>query len=286
MTRILCAGHANWDVTLRVDRLPQPDDEARIVSQHQSGGGSAANAAAVLAQLHADATLLGSVGPDEHGRDIRAELTALGVETRFLETVGTETTVKYLVVDRTGEVFMLGNEGANEAFVVDTAVSEEFEQIDHLHLTSQRPETALELAQQAAERDVSVSFDPGRRVADREYEPVLERADLLFVTEREFESIETDRPGQTMVVKRGAKGAQLREGDRTVSHPGFEVDVVDTAGAGDAFAGGFLAARGTRPAEEALAVANACGALAVQSLGARTHLSWDGIDALLADMDR
>ncbi|QSG04615.1 carbohydrate kinase family protein [Halapricum desulfuricans] len=283
MTDVLCAGHANWDVSLRVDRLPQPDDEARITGRRQSGGGSAANAAAVLAQLQVDTALLGSVGRDERGQVIRRELTDLDVETGLLEAVTAETTTKYLIVDRAGEVLVLGNEGANERFGVGSAVAETLESVERLHLTSQRPDTALELARRAAERDVSVSFDPGRRVADREYEPVLERTDLLFVTEREFESIGREsRPGQAVVVKRGERGAQLRDGG-VETHSGFDVDVVDTAGAGDAFAGGFLAARRHRSAADALAVANACGALAVQSLGARTRLSWDDIDALPAD---
>ena len=41
--RVVCAGHVNWDVTLQVDRLPEPDGEACIDGQRQAGGGSAAS---------------------------------------------------------------------------------------------------------------------------------------------------------------------------------------------------------------------------------------------------
>ncbi|MEF8825461.1 MAG: PfkB family carbohydrate kinase [Halapricum sp.] len=284
MTRIVCAGHVNWDVTLQVDRLPEPDGEARITGQRQAGGGSASNTAAVLAGLDVETTLIGSVGVDEHGYLLRRELGALGVDTALVERADEVTTVKYLVVDQAGEVMILGNEGANEAFSADDVDADAVREADHLHLTSQRAETAIDLADLADDAGTSVSFDPGRRVADRAYDPVLERADLLFLNEREFGLVEDEEilsSGQTVIVKRGADGAQLRRGDKTVSHSGFAVEPVDTTGAGDAFAGGFLAAREDRSEEEALAAANACGALAARTLGARAYLSWIDVEAIL-----
>jgi len=76
---VLTAGHVNWDVTLRVDRLPQPDGEASIRSQRQSGGGSAANVAAALAGLDVDTGLIGSVGDDDNGLLAHRELEAAGI---------------------------------------------------------------------------------------------------------------------------------------------------------------------------------------------------------------
>ena len=71
MSRVVCAGHVNWDVTLRVDRLPAPDGEAVICGQAESGGGSAANTAAVLVGLDCDPLLLGSVGEDRYAERTR-----------------------------------------------------------------------------------------------------------------------------------------------------------------------------------------------------------------------
>ena len=285
MTRIVCAGHVNWDVTLQVDRLPEADGEARITGQRQAGGGSASNAAAVLAGLDVETTLIGSVGVDEHGHLVRREMDALGVETALVEVADTETTVKYLVVDRGGEVMVLGNEGANEHYSVDDVDVAAIRGADHLHLTNQRPATALELAETAVEADVSVSFDPGRRIADRAYDPVVELTDCLFVNDREADLVESEGlldGVRTVVVKHGADGAEVREGATTVSHLGFPVEPVDTTGAGDAFAAGFLAAREDRTTAQALAVANACGALAARTLGARLYLSWDDVEAMLS----
>ena len=300
MVRIIAAGHLNWDVTLRVSSLPEPDGEAQITSQRRSGGGSAANVASALAAFDLPVGLIGSVGEDDHGLLARRELERAGVDLTGVEVIeGAETTVKYLVVDSSGEVMVLANDGANEAIGPADIEESYVGTADHLHLTSQRPATAERLIDVAEDRGMSVSFDPGRRLADREYDPLLDRVDILFLNEREavtaFAEARAD-PAEVVagtdrivVVKHGAAGASVYTPDGTFEHPGFGVDPVDTTGAGDAFAAGFLAvleggltvdaeqptddeAGTTDPPdyEWALEVANACGALAACEEGART----------------
>lgn len=280
--RVICAGHVNWDVTLRVDRLPGPDGEACIADQYHSGGGSASNVAVALAGLDARPLLLGSVGRDENGWLVRRELENVGVETELVETDG-ETAVKYLVVDDSGELLMFGNDGANEAYTAADLSERQLTAADHLHLTSQRPETAAELARAAHEADLTVSFDPGRRLADRDFAETIRRTDLLFCNEREATVLRDDGLADvvsTLVVKQGSGGATAFDGDRDVYHPGFAVDPTDTTGAGDAFAAGFLVARDDG-LERALAVGNACGALAARTPGARVQVGWRDVRALL-----
>jgi ribokinase len=91
--------------------------------------------------------------------------------------------------------------------------------------------------------------------------------------------------GRSVVVKHGSRGAELRrESAAPVVHEGFPVDSEDTTGAGDAFAAGFLASL-LQDADDdrALAVANACGALAAGETGARVGLDWDAVASVLAD---
>jgi len=295
MVRVVCAGHVNWDVTLRVDRLPEVDGEARIVEQRQGGGGSASNVAAVLAQLDVDARLVGSVGDDEHGLLVRRELGGLGVDTDLVVVEDAATTVKYLVVDDDGDVLVLGNEGANEAVGPANVRDDQLAGGDHLHLTSQRPDTASRLFELAVEQGLTTSFAPGRRLGDRDYAAVAERVDLLFLNGREADAFCADPAAtacereQTLVVTRGDEGAWACTPERTVEHTGFVVDAVDTTGAGDAFAAGFLAAHTgvalqTPSADDlrtALAVGNACGAIASRAMGARTRLDWSVVEAYL-----
>ncbi|WP_049926792.1 carbohydrate kinase family protein [Halopiger goleimassiliensis] len=278
MVRVLTAGHVNWDVTLRVDRLPEPDGEASIRSQRQSGGGSAANVAAALAGLEVDTGLIGSVGDDDNGLLARRELEAAGVSLGGLRVIeGAETAVKYLIVDDDGEVAVLGNDGSNEAVEPDDVDPERVRAADHVHLTSQRPDTAARIATLASEAGGTVSFDPGRRLADRDYSRALEESDVVFANDREVaalledEYVGSDVYDRIVVVKQGGDGATVHTPTGSYTHPGFDVDPVDTAGAGDAFAAGFIAVvLREDDVERALEYANACGALTASREGARS----------------
>lgn len=286
MARVICAGHVNWDITLRVDHLPEVDGEAAIQHQTGAGGGSAANVAVGLAGLRIPVELLGSVGDDDHGRAARRELTGTGVDCGPVQTVTDgKTAVKYLIVDGGGEVMVLGQTGVNEAFRSGHLPDDALREAEVLHLTSQRPETAARLAERAAEAGVTVSFDPGRRLGQRDYSATLARADVVFLNDREAATALdecTDHGAGTIVLKHGPRGAEVRRGGETLTHPGFAVETVDTTGAGDAFAAGFLASRLQGDGdEEALAVANACGAIAARSAGARIDVSWTAVSELL-----
>ncbi|WP_416840862.1 carbohydrate kinase family protein [Haloferax sp. DFSO52] len=304
MSRVICAGHLNWDVTLRVDALPEPDGEATVESRVGAGGGSAANVASGLVGLDVPASLLGSVGDDEHGYAAIAELASKGVDCSHVVSVDHgPTTVKYIVVDADGDVFVLGSPGVNEAFDASDLPTDTLADADHLHLTSQSPGTAAALARRAIEVGTTVSFDPGRRIGDRGYTDALRLVDFVFLNDREAATAlgeaaeaDTNHPGKggnggavgdaldetTLVIKHGPKGAEVRDGGERHVHPGYPVDAVDTTGAGDAFAAGFIAARlDGREYERALAIANACGALTAAEPGARTQLDWRRLDDLL-----
>jgi ribokinase len=277
----ICAGHINWDIRLRVDRLPAVDEERRIKRRYESGGGSAANVAIGLTELGNESHLLGAVGDDERGEKAVSRLETAGVETHVRVT-DRETTEKYILLDDVGDVALLGTDGANECFEVADLPAAALDSASALHLTAQPPETAAKLTERVPE-DAVISFDPGRRVGERGYEDALERVDLLFVTEAEAQSIAVDVPGT--VIKRGADGAVWRGPEGTIESVGLDIGTpVDTTGAGDAFAAGFLSVWvETRDTTRALAVGNACGALAARQEGPDANLSWGQIGEIIDD---
>ena len=296
--RVISAGHINWDVTMHVEGLPEADGETRIERLEQSGGGSAANVAVGLVDLGGRAVVYGSVGGDESGALALRGLANEGVDPgQVLIDADAPTSVKYVIVDESGELMMLANDGANEAFTAAELDSDVLAAADHLHLTSQQPETAAALATAAGETGATRSFDPGRRVGDREYDAAVHAADVLFVNEREAAALSDatdidpwEPDDRVVVIKLGSEGATVRTPHGDVSHPGFDIDPVDTTGAGDAFAAGFLGAALRDPGivdggfsddprdyQVPLLVGNACGALAAQAVTARVDLSWDRI---------
>jgi len=302
--KVVSAGHINWDVTIHVEQLPEPDGETRIQRLEQSGGGSAANVAVGLVGLGGQSVVYGSVGGDESGALALRELASAGVDPgQVLVAADEPTSVKYVIVDGEGELLMLANDGANESFSAAEFDPDTLRAADHLHLTGQQPGTAAALATAAGEADATRSFDPGRRAGDREFDAALHATDVLFVNDREADALaaSTDidpwEPDDRVVaIKLGGDGATIRTPHGDVSHPGFDIDPVDTSGAGDAFAAGFLGAalrdpevtdggfsHDPRDYQVPLLVGNACGAIAAEAVTARVDLSWDRVHETMGD---
>ena len=147
---------------------------------------------------------------------------------------------------------------------------------------------AGDLVARARQAGMSVSIDTGWDARGEwlgVLGPCLPHADLLFVNEDEARELTGGRDpmeaaralkelgARTVVVKLGAEGCVVVRDEDIIGSPGFKAAVVDTTGAGDCFAGGFLAAvqRGLSYIEAAR-FANAVGALSVQKLGSTTGL--------------
>jgi sugar/nucleoside kinase (ribokinase family) len=141
------------------------------------------------------------------------------------------------------------------------------------------------LFRQAKAEGLTTSFDPNTDPSQkwsRSINSVLKYADVLFVNEREATAL-TGRKNKRealkvlsqlvpcAVIKRGARGAIAIRNNEVVAGSGFQVEAVDTTGAGDSFAAGFVSAYVRRyPLAECLRVANACGALSTRKLGGTT----------------
>jgi sugar/nucleoside kinase (ribokinase family) len=251
---LVVLGDLMVDVVAQVDEpiARGGDTPARI---SVSGGGSAANVAAWAAALGAPVALVCNVGDDERGRTAIAELEGVDVHARVDPERPTGTCV--VLVAPGGERTMLSDPGANDAPLPEIPLG------DHLHvagyaLVRDGPRaSALRAIERARAAGMTVSVDPSPLVRPDAIPPV----DLLLPNEREAEGLEGE-----MVVKLGARGA--RWGDLHV--PAEPVEVVDTTGAGDAFAAGYvLAALGGAPAAAAAAAGIAAAGRTLRVTGAR-----------------
>lgn len=240
------------DVVVRLDRQIRPatDTPARV---HRRRGGSAANVAVAAARLGRQVRFLGQVGDDPVGRHLVAELDAEGVDVSQVVTMGRTGTIVVLV-DRDGERTMLTDRGAcTELAPHDVSWLDGAEAL-HVPLYSLTApplaDTAVALVAAAHDRGVSVSIDlssvaliddlgrdtVGGIVARLAPDVVLANVDEARALP------ELHRTARTVVVEHGPTAARLHVTDRhPVSVPALRVDrAVDTTGAGDAFAAGFL----------------------------------------------
>lgn len=279
----------NWGTSLWIDPI------------ERSLGGNGANTAYTLGKLGIPVRLLGLVGDDEPGNYALAQLRAAGVDTSLVGRSSAPTASSVVLVKSNGERLFLHHPGASgEAFPEPIDVPAP---ATHYHLGSpfalplQRPHLA-ETLRRARANGIHTSLDAqwdsrGHWIQD--LAPALPHLDLLFLNQDEARMLTgTEDPGgaaarmrgagaSAVVVKMGRNGCAVFRSGLEVFSPGFEVPVVDTTGAGDCFAGGFLAAlvRGLSETEAAR-FANAVAAMSVQQPGAVRGLrSWEETERFL-----
>ena len=255
---LVVLGDVMVDVVARVaGPLARGSDTPARVSV--SGGGSAANVAAWAAALGTQVALVCRVGDDDRGRAAIAELRGVDVKATFDRERPTGTCV--VLVEPSGERTMLPDPGANDAPLREIPLGDHLHVVGYALLRDGPRESALAAIERARGAGMTVSVDPSSWALIRE--GAIPDVDLLLPNEREA-SVLGD--GREMVVKLGARGA--RWGD--VAVPAVPVEVVDTTGAGDAFAAGFLCARlaGADP-RSSLEAGCAAAARVVTQVGAR-----------------
>ncbi|MFF5207399.1 carbohydrate kinase family protein [Streptosporangium sp. NPDC000396] len=258
-------------------------------------GGSGANTASWAARLGADVRILTRVGFDT-GEWHAAELRRGGVRPHLRVDPDRPTAVVIAMVDTSGERSMLTNRGASGHIGPDDWDESLLDGVAHLHLSGYTlfAEPGLRLARlalaQAVQHGVTISVDPASTGFLRSFGPErfiqetlaaqliipnLDEALLLTdetSTERAAEKLSL-RYGAA-AVKLGSRGALMaREGKLTARVPGLAAEVVDSTGAGDAFAAGLLTALLSGVGDEAaLDAGRRAGAEAVTAVGGRPRI--------------
>jgi sugar/nucleoside kinase (ribokinase family) len=307
---VLVVGDANVDLGIEL-----PDSG---VGEHTNpdprlfGGGSAANTAAALARLGVDCRFAGTVGDDSFGRFAVASLEAAGVDTSWMLTTPDLPTVTVITVKQpAGERLIYvwpPSGGAHAALGPQTTIAAvagaAWLHVSGICLRVRPAREALVAAMAHAQtHGIVVSFDLNLRLEnwgwDDDFRDVVmaavDRSDVILGAAADEVSALAGRPdpiaaakalaGQerTVVARLGADGAVAVSGSSVVAETGFEVPVVDTVGAGDAFNAGFIDSRlRGEPLARALQWGNAVAALTIGAAGARSTPARAEVEALLA----
>lgn len=280
-------------------RLIDADEAERLYSHmgpaHQVSGGSAGNTAAGVAALGGRAGFIGQVALDQLGDFYRHDLTSTGVE--FITPsadVGVPTARSMILVTpdghRTMNTFLGAAQHLPKAALDETQI--QGSAILYLEGYLWDPETP----RYAMIRAIEVAREVGRKVAftlsdtfcvDRHrdgFNQLIDggRIDILFANQAEIEAlagvahlesaVAAIAPKvETLVVTRSEEGALAIQGGQRADVPAEPIrQLVDTTGAGDLFAAGFLfgAARGN-PLDQSLRLGAICAAEVIQHYGAR-----------------
>jgi ribokinase len=266
---VVCVvGSVNMDIGFDVDALPRPGETVLAAAARFTPGGKGANQAVAAARAGAQVQFVGAVGDDSWAAAVREHLIANGVGTAGLVTSPGPSGTAAVVVDSAGENFIVVAPGANGRLTVDSAALRRLiADCDVLLLQLEIPvTTAIAAAREAhsAGATVIVNASPSGGNSS-ELAELAGLTDVVVVNEAE--AAHWVWPVPHRVITRGARGASYVGGgdEMTVAAP--TVEVVDTSGAGDVFAG-VLAAGWTTGREYALRRACAAGALATLLPGA------------------
>ncbi len=287
--RVFVVGSTNVDRTIQVPRLPRPGETALGGALAISPGGKGANAAAAAARAGATVVFVSAVGDDADGEAAIATLRAEGVDVdAVMVRADAPTGAALIVTDAEGANLIAVAAGANGR-VDPEHVARSLAQLaatDVVLVSAEIPDAAIAAAVRAgAQAGAAPVLDPAPARPS-----LLEAARIgAILTPNESEALElsgaTDveaaarqlaaLTGRAAVVTLGAAGCLVAESGavtRLAATPA--PSIVDTVGAGDAFAGGLAAAlaRGER-LKEAVTAALRAAAASLGYAGARPPAS-------------
>jgi sugar/nucleoside kinase (ribokinase family) len=238
------------DVIVRLDGPMVAGDDV-AASTRLFAGGQAANVAAWTVAYGGRARFLGRRGDDASGRLVAGDLEARGVE--LAGPVGGRTGVVVSVVGDDGDRSMASDRASSADLDAGGLDPDWFRGCDWLHVSGYTlagepgAGAAAEAARLAREAGARVSLDVASATLVRAVgcERFTRRVatvapELLFATESEHAALDSAlRPGK-LVVKRGAIGCRIVENGTVTELPAVPATAIDTTGAGDAFAAGYL----------------------------------------------
>lgn len=284
---LLAAGYLNIDVTATVPRVPALGDRVTALSVSRSFGGMTANAACAASRFGLKTEFFGTVGGDPEGDAALSELERYGVETRWVVRSVAPTTTAILLLGPDGERSIISEPMRFDYGPLEEALKAYSNRANAcVHVDGYRLPEAVGLLQGARALGLRTSADLDGMEEQQLKESLPEVAaslDLLILNSRLVAALDPDpalAAGRLRGLGAGVVAITLGERGAMVAWKGGasllrapKVEVRDATGAGDAFAGAFLAGwLGGYGPEEAAKSAVAAGAISVGARGARGHL--------------
>ena len=284
MARIACVGITVLDRIWYLADLPKEGGKYVANNYTEVGGGPAATAAVAAAKLGADVDFIGRVGDDDTGSRLLAELESLGVNTRFTRIFkGARSSQSAVLVDASGERIIANYPSPDLPEEADWLQDIDFSQWDVVLADVRWHDGAKQALTLARQQGVTTILDADitpQNIADLVAlsdhaafsAPGLQRMTQIAEAESALKKAQTLTNGHVYVTQ-GKDGCYWLEKGALSHLPAFQIDVVDTTGAGDVFHGA-LAVRlaQNQPAQEAVRFASAVAALKCTRPGGRAGI--------------
>jgi ribokinase len=287
MGRVFVAGSINMDVVATADRHPRVGETVAGREVLYFPGGKGANQAVSAAKLSAPTTLIGRLGRDAFGAELRTFLTAEGVDLTFVRDTEAHTGTAIITLANADNTIVVIS-GANAMLDADDVAAPALAKGDIAVSQFEIPQPTISaFFKRARAAGATTILNPAPAM---QFGPeLLDLVDILILNETELgllsgtELRDTDdsariieatrflqgNGGRIVCVTLGKRGVVALAGNEPLIVPGRAVKAVDTTGAGDCFVGALAAQlAGGESIQNALAYANAAASICVQRMGA------------------
>lgn len=294
MAKIVVIGSLNMDLVAVAPRLPLAGETILGTQFLSVPGGKGANQAFATAKLGGDVAMLGRVGADDYGIRMCANLAAVGCDVARVRPVDGSSGIAVIFVADSGENSIVVISAANDRYRAPDLADDDasLAGAQYVLLQLETPlQTVIAAARAANRHGARVILDPAPAPGALPAE-LFRHIDILTPNETEARQLLGGAPGglsvdeatavsrqlqglgaKSVIIKLGAQGCLLTEGDSATLIPAPRVDAVDTTAAGDTFNGALAVA-----CSEGASLVEACrfavraAALSVTRLGAQTGM--------------
>jgi ribokinase len=304
--RLLVVGSINLDLVASSKRIPLPGETISGNTFNTFPGGKGANQAVAAGKLGALVSMIGRIGNDAFGTQLRASLEAASVDTKAVEVVPTSSGIALITTAEDGQNAIVVVPGANGE-LSPRELEKHLDVIREAGIILAQLEIPLEtieyLATIAKRENIPLMLDPAP--ARELPASLLASVDWLTPNETETQTLlqragselrsENVKDAAQQLLSKGCRNVLLKLGDRgcyvalgTGEHtlvPAYRVKAVDTTAAGDAFNGAFATAmvRGSG-AVASVKFAAAVAAISVTRHGAQPSMPTQAeVEAFLRD---
>jgi ribokinase len=287
---IVVVGSINMDLVVQVAQFPKAGETLLGGDYAQHPGGKGANQAVAAVRAGAAVRMIGRLGADAFGQQLKTGLATEGIDTGHVTQLqDVPSGVAFISVNESAQNCIIVSPGANARLSPEDLSSQHFHEAKAVLLQLEIPlETALQAARFGREAGATIFLNlaPAQKLSGDQ----LSLIDVLIVNESEaalLTGLSAEAVAQhpkdalsqlAQIVKQvvltlGEQGAVWHDGADTGHQPAFAVTAKDTTAAGDAFVGALAVAMTEgKPLTEAVRFAAAAGALATTRVGAQPSL--------------
>jgi ribokinase len=279
MAKVTVIGSSSMDLVVTSNIRPGAGETVLGESFKTVPGGKGANQAVAAARLGADVSMIGCVGEDHYGKAILENFKSNGVSVENMKPVTCSDSGTAHIILAEGDNSIVVVKGANDYITPDYVekAKEKIKEADIVLIQQEIPEETVEyVAQLCQELKVPLLLNPApaRPLKAEVIEQVSyitpneHEAELLFEG-KEKEEVLKQYPNKLFITE-GKKGVRYFNGEKEVLVPSYQVETIDTTGAGDTFNAALAVALAEGMGfEKGIQFANRAASLSVTKFGAQ-----------------